>query len=394
MTNMPFVLLALHRIGPYHHGRILAALESGIKLTVLETRPLSREYPWLFETGHGYQVLQLRGGTDAEHDPPVAKLDQQLVDHLCSLHPQVVVSVGWADRAYQRLLLACNLRRIPAVIVSDSREHDQARTAHFEWLKRNLLCGYSAALVAGNESRSYLERLRFPHDAIFQPWDVVDNAFFSRARAASHCSESPVERHFLCVSRFVAKKNHVGLLRAYAAYQSEGGSWGLRLIGTGPMEDQIRMVCAKLPYPRRVRIDPFLQLEPLQDAYGQAACFVLASHSDQWGLVVNEAMAAGLPVLVSKACGCAVDLVDHGVTGWTFDPADPAELTALMHGAERQSLDRRVAMTKAARARLDAYSPARFADGFRQAVEWASAHPRHSRRAALVAHLLSLRTSS
>jgi glycosyltransferase involved in cell wall biosynthesis len=118
---------------------------------------------------------------------------------------------------------------------------------------------------------------------------------------------------------------------------------------------------------------------------------VLASVKDTWGLVVNEAMAAGLPCLVSSACGCAVDLIEHGVTGWCFDPSRSDELTALMHTAEQQTQHDRSAMVAAARECLQAYAPQTFAEGLQQAVEWASDHPHWSRRAALAAQLLSLR---
>jgi glycosyltransferase involved in cell wall biosynthesis len=64
--------------------------------------------------------------------------------------------------------------------------------------------------------------------------------------------------------------------------------------------------------------------------YGLASCFILPSLQEQWGLVVNEAMAAGLPVLVSQTSGCAPDLVQEGVNGFTFDPTNPMQLAELM----------------------------------------------------------------
>jgi glycosyltransferase involved in cell wall biosynthesis len=329
----------------------------------------------------------LSGAPHPDEDPPQPELDRQLQRLLDACTPTAIVSVGWADPAYQRLLIAAHQRRIPLVIVSDSRERDEPRSWPKELIKRQLLRGYSAALVAGSESLAYLDGLGFPPSAISQPWDVVDNGFFEAAAQKA----GPRQPRFLCVSRLEAKKNHRLVLQAYGAYQRSGGFWGLQLVGSGPLGAAIRETITQLPDPSRVQLLPFAQLDPLARAYGEAGAFVLASHSDQWGLVVNEAMAAGLPVLVSRACGCAADLIEHGVSGWTFDPADPAALTTLMHTAERQTPAWREAMTSAARDRLSTFSPSSFAHGLHQALEWASAHPRFSRRAALMADLISRR---
>ena len=381
------LLLALHRVGPYHHARFAQAARH-MPLEVLETRPASAEYPWCFQPDAVYPIHQLAGHPLPEADPPLASLDHQLRHLLQHRTPAVIVSVGWADRAYQRLLLAAHRQRIPLVIVSDSRQRDAPRSPAQEWLKRQLLRGYASALVAGSESRAYLEHLGLPREAIFQPWDVVDNAFFGSAAAQAPPADHP---HFLCVSRLVAKKNHHTLLAAYGAYQQQGGRWGLRLVGGGLLAPAIQAWIAALPDPERVQLLPFCQLEPLGRLYGQAQAFVLASSSDQWGLVVNEAIAAGLPCLVSSACGCTADLIEHSVSGWCFDPHDPAALSALMHAAERQSPAARASMVAAAQVRLEPFSPVGFAAGLQQAVQHASRQPRFSRRAALVARLLSHR---
>ena len=380
------VLLALRRIGPYHHVRFHAASKT-LQLHVLETRPESVEYPWQFHPAGPYAIHRLSGQPHPEADPPADVLQPQLERLLDQLQPQAIVSVGWADRAYQQLLVLAHQRRIPVVLISDSRQRDEPRSAIKEWIKRQLLRGYSAALVAGQESRAYLTNLGFPEGAITQPWDVVDNAFFAGAAA----QQGPRQPHFLCVSRLVSKKNLLGLLQAYATYQEQNGQWGLRLVGSGPLQPTIEAAIAQLPNPARVELLPFCQLEELGRVYGQASAFVLASSSDQWGLVVNEAMAAGLPCLVSSACGCAVDLISHGHTGWSFDPTNSAQLTELMHTAELQIPSHREAMVAAARKRLSGFSPERFAEGLLDAITQASVEPRFSRRAALTAQLLALK---
>ena len=214
------MLAALHRIGPYHHSRF-AAVAGELQLHVIETRPQSIEYPWAFQPHGNYTIHQLSGHPHPEADLPLAPLRHQLAELLETIQPQAIISVGWADRTYQQLLVLAHQRRIPVVLISDSRQRDEPRSAAKESLKRQLLRGYSAALVAGQESRAYLEELGFPPAAIFQPWDVVDNAFFEQAASGA----APRQPHFLCVSRLVAKKNHAGLLHTNAKVATGASSW-------------------------------------------------------------------------------------------------------------------------------------------------------------------------
>lgn len=393
------LLIALRRIGPYHHARLRAAHQNGgLALTALETRPHSQEYAWDYEPPATYPIERIHGGADPERDPASASLDRQISMLLNHHQPQVIATVGWADRSYRRLVIAAGRRSIPLIIISDSRRVDSPRQPIKEILKRVLLRSYSAALVAGSESRAYVESLGFPPEAIFQPWDVVDNAMFADAFRMATTTEpdspaipssAPGPQHFLCVSRFIPEKNLPLLLEAYGEYQTGGGSWGLRILGGGPLEAQLRQLVQALPDPARVSLAPFEQLEAVVASYHRASALVLASCKDTWGLAVNEAMAAGLPVLVSNACGCRVDLIEHDVTGWSFDDGDARALSALLHRAERQTPEQRAAMVAAAQRRLDAFSPGAFASGLQQAAARAHHHRRHSRSGALVAHLLS-----
>jgi len=80
------------------------------------------------------------------------------------------------------------------------------------------------------------------------------------------------------------------------------------------------------PLGRRVRFCGFQQLDRLPAYYGLAQALVLPSVSESWGLAVNEAMASGLPVIVSRQCGCATDLVFPGLNGAIVDPYDPRDI--------------------------------------------------------------------
>jgi glycosyltransferase involved in cell wall biosynthesis len=111
----------------------------------------------------------------------------------------------------------------------------------------------------------------------------------------------------------------------------------------------------------------FQQYEALPKYFAFASAFVHASKTEQWGLVVNEAMASGLPVLVSERCGCAADLVRSDCNGFLFDPADMRMLTRRMQDVSSVSIDHE-SMMNASREIIRSWTPEIFARGLRNAV--------------------------
>ena len=380
------VLFVLRRIGPYHHSRFTAAVNAGLDLIVVETRPKSREYPWEFNSLAIYKKVSFPESLSAENDLKNKELDNLFQQLLNKYKPNVAVSSGWSDRSYMRLLIKCYKQKIPIVVVSDSRSCDKSRSTIKELIKRSLTRGYHSCLAAGKESKAYLMELGFSNSAIFQPWDVVDNLFFETASINKNINLSP---HFLCVSRFLERKNHITILKSYAKYQSNNGKFGLQFIGSGPLESRIRDIIKKLPNPDLVTIKPFQQLHELSVSYKEAYAFILASTQDTWGLVVNEAMASGLPCIASNACGCTTDLITNNVSGFTFNPLDSDRLTEIMHFIENQSKSDRKAMINEAKKRLEDFTPEAFAIGLQNSVEYAIENPSFSKTAFLTAELLS-----
>jgi glycosyltransferase involved in cell wall biosynthesis len=104
---------------------------------------------------------------------------------------------------------------------------------------------------------------------------------------------------------------------------------GLQVIESAPWEDasslKIQNSNSNIVY-----FPGFRQIEELPRFYAHAGAFVHASTTEQWGLVVNEAMASSLPVIVANRVGCAQDLVEEGCNGFTFDPYDVDQLAQLM----------------------------------------------------------------
>ena len=164
------------------------------------------------------------------------------------------------------------------------------------------------------------------------------------------------------MGRLAEEKNVAGLLRSWTTYRNEGGTWPLVLCGDGPERTKLQTLAASTPHAADVHFPGLKSSRELLPIYAAAGCFVLPSTREPWGLVVNEAMAAQLPVLVSDRCGCSVDLVVQGENGFTFAPNDEARLAELLATMDAKSVAERVTMGLRSGEIISAYSPQRFGE--------------------------------
>jgi len=259
--------------------------------------------------------------------------------------------------------------------MSDSQEIDFERTTLREWVKRRFVSNCGGAIVGGTPHREYLVKLGMDPSRIRLGYDVVDNEHFRRGavQAREHVAVLRKQmglpaHYFLTVTRFIEKKNLPRLLQAFAMFlaatardRTDAEPWYLVVLGDGELRPLLEKQVNSLGLSDRVLMPGFKQYPELPTWYALAEAFVLASTTEQRGLVVNEAMASGLPVLVSNRCGCAVDLVRSGANGHTFDPHDVACLAGLMAQIAEDPVQLRT-MGKASAALIDAWSPAVFAD--------------------------------
>jgi len=151
--------------------------------------------------------------------------------------------------------------------------------------------------------------------------------------------------------------------------------WSLVLLGDGPLKSDLCHLISDLGLQHSVLLPGFKQYPDLPAYYGLASAFIHASTTEQWGLVVNEAMASGLPVLVSNRCGCAQDLVREGVNGFTFDPYNVEEMANVMLRLTETPKHRLTEMGDASRQLISAWGPERFARGLHDAAETALKNP-------------------
>jgi glycosyltransferase involved in cell wall biosynthesis len=394
MERKPAVAVVFHHIGPYHHARLNAAADR-LSVTGIEWSAKAYDSWGAADSPAQYHKISLFPEATDDY-PPKAKLRRAFYWALEQAEPDVVAVNGWNNFGSLAAANCCVDRGIPMVVMSESARGDEARTWWKETTKRWIIDLYSAALVGGQRHVEYLVELGMPRDRIFTGYDVVDNAYFARRALEIRNSKSEIrtryglpENYFLASARFIEKKNLARLIRAYAEYRdrSQGtgvtdpgyngdAPWDLVLLGDGPLRETLNSQISTLNSQSHVHFPGFKQYDELPVYYALANAFIHASTTEQWGLVVNEAIASGLPVIVSNRCGCVPELVQDN--GFTFEPTDEHELTSRLLQMASLSDDERRRLGDASYRIAANFAPERFSEGLEQAAQLALSQPREA----------------
>lgn len=291
------------------------------------------------------------------------KLAVAIWQRLNELNPQTVFVPGYYNLPALAASLWAKCHGRSSVLMTESTESDHRRIWWREALKRLLIRSmFSWAIAGGRAHRRYLQNLKFPENRIGRFYDVVDNSFFWNAAEAERVRFRAEERglpgqFFLYVGRLSPEKNVAGLLDAYLRYRKGGGTWSLVIVGGGPEENSLKTKAAESAVRADIHFAGLKTSSELTPYYAFAGCFVLPSSREPWGLVVNEAMAAGLPVIVSTACGCAEDLVQDGENGWMFQCQSENHLAQCLREIATAPKGKLRAMAAKSREIVAQYSP-------------------------------------
>ena len=372
MTHLAIIFT---NFGPYHVARLQALAahcqRSGWQYTAIELARTEADYQWRIDLADlPFKTVSILQDRTLEA-VPFTKLGFWIWRTLYELQPDIMAIAGYARPAMLTALLWCRQHRKPAILMSETTEQDFTRIPGREAIKRAVVSQFSAALVGGTPHTHYLQKLGMAPEAIFSGYDVVDNQHFHPDHIRT--LPSPHSRpYFLAINRFLPKKNLSFLISAYAQYRQEVGTiaWDLVLCGDGQLRNNLEQQIRQLNLQEYVHLPGFLQQDELLPYFAHARCLVHTSLQEQWGLVVNEAMAAGLPVLVSDRCGCFEDLVQDGITGFGFDPSAVSQLTGLMVKLGTEVIDTQQ-MGEAALAHIQNYSPNCFAENLIAAANYA-----------------------
>jgi glycosyltransferase involved in cell wall biosynthesis len=300
------------------------AKEPGVTLTVFSE---------LHRGAHtAYQETDLLQGVDHELRYDDEPLDVgNFAARVAALEPDVMIVLGWRSRMCRGAVESRRLRGVPKILSFDLQ---------FAWTLRKLLAPvvlrryvrrFAGAFVPGERSAAYARWLGFSDDRIDRGIAGLDTSLYEQAAAERAAADYP--RKFLFVGRYSLDKGIDVLVEAYRAYRSSAAHpWPLTCCGMGPEQRRLNGEAG-------ITDLGFVQPQALPAVYSAHGAFVLPSRLEPWGFVLQEAVAAGLPVVCTADCGAHVELVHSYFNGRVIAANDPAGLTAALtwmdehHGA-------------------------------------------------------------
>lgn len=375
------VAFVIRTFQPYHRARMSRLREAlrprGVRVCEIEVASRDAAYGFAAsDAGSSEDRFCCFPGVDYQSLEP-RTIHAEVTKMLRALGPDVVVGhatpfpEGMAAIAYR------NRTAARVYVVDDAWAATDRSPTLVRRVKRRLHRAVDGAIVSSATHARYYASLGIPEQRTVSGWSVVDNEFYA-ARAAAARRDAPAvrarlalpERYFLFVGRFLERKGLARLLAAYDRYcAGTDEPWPLLLVGG----DVSEFPPSVMPSPM-VRFAGRLFGEDLACALALAGALVVPSVVEQWGLVINEAMASGTPVVASRACGGA-QIVRDGESGWTYDADDVAALAEILEGISGMPEDARAEMGYRAQRAVSAWGLDRFVAAVSEALEMPRREP-------------------
>lgn len=369
------LLILTEIIAPYRIPVFNAlARDPDIELEVVflaETDPATRQWHiYTNEIRFSYSVLPSWRTRLGEH---TILLNQNVPSVLQELAPDVILCGGYNYLASWQAQRWAQQNGVAFLLWTESTGADQrSESKVIESLKRKFFAKCDGFVVPGTSAQAYVRQIEASTKPVFIAPNAVDNQHFAEnaelARADASRTRATLglpPRYFLLVGRLLKSKGVLELVEAYGSLSDNLRSEvGLVFAGDGPLRTELESR-SRLIFPGAVHFAGFVHRDELASYYALADCLVFPTHSDTWGLVVNEAMACGLPLICSEIAGCAADLVN--ANGLTTPPRDVQQLARAMEELAKDA-GLRKEMSARSRQLITYYSPELCASGIAKAA--------------------------
>jgi glycosyltransferase involved in cell wall biosynthesis len=354
------VVVLTNFIAPYRLPVLEALAERVGDLRVWLSTPMEPNRPWRPQWGR--LRVEVQRSVTIEHpsrhphgyrESELVHLPFDTLPRLRRARPDIVMSGELGARTAQAALY-CLLSSTPLVVwVTVSESSEKGRGPVRRLLRRALLPRADVVIVNGRSGQRYVRALGARSERVV----TVPQTSHPGPAPVPDGQVSRVPRHLLYVGQLIERK---GLVPFVAAL----GRWGrrhlgeqvtLEIVGDGP--EWARLAAVDLPGNVVLRRSGQLPYERMAEVYAKAGVLAFPTLADEWGVVVNEAMAAGLPVLGSVYSQAVEELVEDGVNGWLFRPDRPDEVDAVLDRVLRVGAPELARMGAAARGSVQFLTP-------------------------------------
>ena len=253
----------------------------------------------------------------------------EIINYILSNNFKVVFVTGYLELSSLSTIIGTLLKGNKIILFSESQEIDlNKRNLFKEIYKRIMLQVFDGAVVGGESHKEYLMKLGMKKNLIFKGYDCVDNNFFI-SKSTKVNSKIDEEIYVCCVCRFVEKKNLFTLINSFIRFKNNftiSNYTKLKIAGTGPLESELKSYVENLKIKDVEFIGP-VNYKDLPEFYANSKGLILLSTSEQWGLVTNEALNCGIPVLISEKCGSR-ELIKENVNGFIVNEKNEADISS------------------------------------------------------------------
>lgn len=298
---MDTILCIWDRMGDYHRARIQALRTINPNVITADLGSLDKLYEWKSEEVESHFLLSNKKVDEFDLFKRIKKFRKILKEE----NVNTVAIAGYGRLDYLLMMLWSRIKGKRVILFVES------------WYSRGLLVDRFKGIMIGRFAHAYfasgkrarqhlINNLKINPIKIREGYSTVDNQHFSNPLPDYTINT------LLCVARFSPEKNLLLLVEIFLKSKLSK-TWNLNIIGGGPQEHELRTLSSES---NNINIINWQDYQNLPERYHNASAFVLPSLFEPWGLVVNEAMAAGLPIINSEQCGCMPDLVDekNGIT--------------------------------------------------------------------------------
>jgi len=371
----PSVVLLTNFLPPYRIP-VLKAVQSRLPdFSILLSTHLENNRPWMPEYKGLNVVIQKNVGLTHHQRHPAGFRDDLNIHipydtlwRLLRARPEVVITGELGARTVFALLyrkLRPKSRLIVWATVSEASEEGRGKLRQF--IRSGILSHVDAVLVNGASGAKYVERFGVPKRKIFIAPYTSDIRPFGAIPSQRGCVES---RRLLYVGQLIERKGLIPFLSVLSSWAKAHSTAEVEfwIVGDGPARTALQEV--PLPPNLALRFFGNVPYEKVETFYAQAGIFVLPTFADEWGLVVNEAMGSGLPVLGSLYSQAVQELVEDGVTGWTFHPDRPDEMCTAIDRALNTCEHRLQEMRVSATTRVEHLTPDYLAECILEAIHF------------------------